>query len=120
MVYCDPAQALYLIHGCIYNDGGSFNFPCQARSTCAEAIIPTILSGKPQLTIPCSGDRGYAGTEDYELVITVSASRIDDVVKLLQERRRNKKFIIPVYKNLVFQPIPSETYKKLEKRIKII
>jgi uncharacterized protein (DUF169 family) len=117
MVYCDSAQAVNLVHGSIFDEGGCLKFSCQARGTCSEAIIPTVLTGKPQLTIPCTGDRAYAGTEDYELVFTTPASKVGDVVQLLRQRIREDHFTIPVYKNLSFQPIPSETYRKLEKKI---
>ena len=40
-----------------------------------------MLKGECQATVPCRGDRGYAGTQDHEMIFTIPGDLIERVVE---------------------------------------
>jgi hypothetical protein len=45
------------------------------------AVVPALLKDECQVTVPCRGDRGYAGTQDYEMIFTIPRRQIERVVE---------------------------------------
>jgi uncharacterized protein (DUF169 family) len=81
VVYCDSAQLLRLLLGLAYEDGRDITTVLGGHSACVYAIVPTMLKGECQATVPCRGDRGYAGTQDYEMIFTIPRDQIERVVE---------------------------------------
>jgi uncharacterized protein (DUF169 family) len=80
VVYCDSAQLLKLLLGLAYEDGRDITTVLGGHSACVYAVVPAMLKDQCQASVPCRGDRGYAGTQDYEMIFTIPQSLIERVV----------------------------------------
>ena len=80
VIYCDSAQLLRLLLGLAYEDGKDINTVLGGHSACVYAVVPAMLKGECQVSVPCRGDRGYAGTQDYEMIFTIPRDQIQRVV----------------------------------------
>ncbi len=81
VVYCDSAQLLRLLLGLAYEDGRDIHTVLGGHSACVYAIVPSMLKGVCQASVPCRGDRGYAGTQDYEMIFSIPRDKIARVIE---------------------------------------
>ena len=81
VVYCDSAQLLRLLLGLAYEDGRDINTVLGGHSACVYAVVPSMLKGECQASVPCRGDRGYAGTQDYEMIFSIPRDQIERVIE---------------------------------------
>jgi uncharacterized protein (DUF169 family) len=81
VVYCDSAQLLRLLLGLAYEDGRDITTVLGGHSACVYAIVPSMLKNECQVSVPCRGDRGYAGTQDYEMIFSIPRDHIERVVE---------------------------------------
>jgi len=81
VIYCDSAQLLRLLLGLAYEDGRDITTVLGGHSACVYAVVPSMLKGECQASVPCRGDRGYAGTQDYEMIFTIPRDQIGRVVE---------------------------------------
>lgn len=80
IIYCDSAQLLRLLLGLAYEDGKDINTVLGGHSACVYSVVPSMLKNECQVSVPCRGDRGYAGTQDYEMIFTIPRDQIKRVV----------------------------------------
>ncbi|MBN2335832.1 DUF169 domain-containing protein [Candidatus Bathyarchaeota archaeon] len=85
VVYCDSAQLLRLLLGVAYEDGRDITTVLGGHSACVYCVVPSMLKGECQVSVPCRGDRGYAGTQDYEMIFTIPRDQIGRVVHGLEQ-----------------------------------
>jgi len=85
VVYCDSAQLLRLLLGVAYDDGRDIKTTLGGHSACVYAVVPSMLSGECTASVPCRGDRGYAGTQDGEMIFTIPRDKIGRVVHGLDQ-----------------------------------
>ncbi|MCK4318879.1 DUF169 domain-containing protein [Candidatus Bathyarchaeota archaeon] len=85
VIYCDSAQLLRLLLGLAYEDGRDIETVLGGHSACVYAVVPSMLKGKCQASVPCRGDRGYAGTQDYEMIFSIPRDQIARVVEGLEQ-----------------------------------
>ena len=81
VVYCDSAQLLRLLLGLAYEDGRDIQTVLGGHSACVYAVVPSMLKCECQASVPCRGDRGYAGTQDYEMIFSIPRDQIERVVE---------------------------------------
>jgi len=81
VVYCDSAQLLRLLLGLAYEDGRDITTVLGGHSACVYAVVPPMLKNECQVSVPCRGDRGYAGTQDYEMIFSIPRDLIERVVE---------------------------------------
>lgn len=65
--YGSGAQVMRLLAAALYHAGGHLVSHHAARIDCAELVIRTLQSGRPQVVLPCYGDRVFAHTGDDEM-----------------------------------------------------
>ena len=85
IIYCDSAQLLRLLLGLAYEDGRDIETVLGGHSACVYAVVPSMLKGECQASVPCRGDRGRAGTQDYEMIFTIPRDQIARVVEGLEQ-----------------------------------
>ena len=83
-VYGNPAQVMRLIQGSLWKRGGKMPSGFSARIFCSDIIVTTLLTGEPQVIMPCSGDRIFGQTQDHEMAFTIPWGRIDEVLEGLR------------------------------------
>jgi len=85
MIYCDSAQLLRLLLALAYEDGRDIHTVLGGHSACVYAVVPCMLKNECQASVPCRGDRGRAGTQDYEMIFSIPKDKIRRVVHGLEQ-----------------------------------
>lgn len=73
LVYGNSAQVMRLLTAYLWKEGGYLNSRFSGRIDCADICIETIQTGKPQVILPCYGDRVFGQTQDDEMAFTIPA-----------------------------------------------
>ena len=78
---CTPKQAMLLTQGYGYKNGGKVESSFAGKqSLCSDAVAQVVLTGKPNLTIGCSGSRSYTKITDDELIYSIPAKDLEKTV----------------------------------------
>jgi uncharacterized protein (DUF169 family) len=118
IVYGSPAQILVLIHAANYGHGPGIGSTSTGRFGCASWIAGAIRSGECEYTIPCSGERVFAGTQDHEMSFLIPRPRFGSVAEGLTIMRKKGTYRYPVPNlNLFSTPKLPEKYLALDKEI---
>jgi MtaA/CmuA family methyltransferase len=83
-VYGNPAQVMRLTQAALWKRGGKLASGFSGRIVCSDIIVTTMLTGEPQVILPCSGDRIFGQTQDHEMAFTIPWDRMEDVVEGLR------------------------------------
>jgi len=89
VIYGNSAQMMRLIHGILWGEGGRLQFGMAGEAVCADTIAQPMITGEPQLSIPCYGDRRFAGTTDEELAMGIPYEMIDRVIEGLEKTHKS-------------------------------
>ncbi|HKI48996.1 MAG TPA: dephospho-CoA kinase [Desulfobacteria bacterium] len=84
LIYGNPAQMILLINALQFENYEVMQFHCVGESSCSDAIARCYLSGKPQLSIPCYGERRYGHAQDDELVMALPAGFMEKALRGLE------------------------------------
>ena len=81
LLYGTPAQMIFVVNALQWENYERLTFYCSGESSCADYIAGCLLSHKPQLTIPCYGERVYGHAQEEELVMAIPANQIGKVLE---------------------------------------
>ncbi|GAB4367521.1 MAG: DUF169 domain-containing protein [Deltaproteobacteria bacterium] len=113
LVYGNSAQVLRLLNACLYKKGGSLTSEFSGRGDCSDIVIRGKQTGKPQVILPCYGDRIFGMTADDEMAFTFPFSMGDEVVEGLEKTHAGGvRYPVPIY--LRFQAEYPKSYQELE------
>ena len=116
IVYGNPAQILILVHAANFGYGEGVKSSSTGRFGCANWIAGVVQSDECEYTIPCSGERVFAGTQDHEMSFMIPRSRFQSVTDGLGIMRKKGTYRYPVPNmNLLGAPHLPEKYVKLGK-----
>ncbi len=119
MVYGSPAQILVLIHAANYGHGSGISSTSSGRFECATWIAGVIRSGECEYSVPCSGERAFAGTQDHEMSFLIPSPRFGSVARGLTVMRKKGTYRYPVLNLGLFStPKIPEKYLVLDKELK--
>lgn len=111
-VYGNSAQVMRMVAGALYHTGGEITSTFTARADCADIVIKTIQTGKPQVILPCYGDRVFGQTHDHEMAFTIPFSMADEFADgLKQTHKGGVRYPVPAY--LQYEAKYPDTYEKL-------
>lgn len=79
MIYGNPAQAMRLIQGALYNEGGAIQSSSMGRLGCA-AMITVMKKDECRYLVPGNGDRIFGMAQDYEMTFMMPASKVETVL----------------------------------------
>jgi len=80
VIYCDSAQMRCLLTGLKYKKGEMVTSTLDPGGACVQSTVPVLRSEACQVTIPCGGDRKRALAHDDELIFSVPADRLEDLM----------------------------------------
>jgi MtaA/CmuA family methyltransferase len=83
-VYANPAQVMRLTQASLWKRGGKLASGFSGRVVCSDIIVTTMLTGEPQVILPCSGDRIFGQTQDHEMAFTIPWDRMEEIVEGLR------------------------------------
>jgi uncharacterized protein (DUF169 family) len=112
IVYGNPAQMVRLVQSCIYSTGEPIVSSSYGAAGCSNYISKTILTDECQFVLSGAGDRIFAATQDDEASFSIPMSRMEGVLKGLEETHRGG-MRYPTATYLKSQIELPDTYKKL-------
>jgi MtaA/CmuA family methyltransferase len=83
-IYGNPAQVMRLTQAALWKRGGKLASAFGGRVDCSEIIVTTMRTDRPQVILPCSGDRIFGQTQDHEMAFTIPWSLMDEIVEGLR------------------------------------
>ena len=112
LIYGNSAQIMRLMAAVLYKDGGYLTSKFSGRLDCADICIETIKTGKPQIILPCYGDRVFGQTQDDEMAITIPVGMEDEIVAGLEGTHKGGiRYPVPTF--LRYSPHYPQHYYKL-------
>lgn len=96
IAYCDSAQLKMILGAVVWKYGRGVQSDLVNMGACIHAVVPTMLSGKCNVTVPCGGDRAYAMCQDDELIFTAPTAELKNIVEGLRHLDKyNNRVPIP-------------------------
>ena len=84
IVYGNGAQIMRLGQAWLWKRGGTLHSEFRGRIDCADLAIAPVISGEPQMIVPCSGDRIFGQVQDHEVAFSFPFSLMDEIVEGLE------------------------------------
>ncbi len=84
VVICTPVQAMKLAQAMVYTRGGRVEASFSGiQSICADAVAGPFTKNTANITLGCSGSRGYADIKENEVIVGMNGENIGCVVNAL-------------------------------------
>lgn len=88
VIYGNGAQIMRLGQAWLWKRGGTLNSDFRGRVDCADLAIAPILSGEPQMVVPCSGDRIFGQVQDDEVAFGFPFTAMDEIIEGLEQTHK--------------------------------
>lgn len=112
ILYGNSAQVMRCVAAALWKSGGSLSSQFSSRLDCADLVIATMQTARPQVILPCYGDRVFGQTGDDEMAFSLPASFADEFVAGLEGTHKGGiRYPIPTF--LRYQPQFPESYQKV-------
>ncbi|MBA7668584.1 hypothetical protein ES703_76697 [subsurface metagenome] len=94
----NPAQTNLLLNALQWEDYNRLVFYFFGEGSCVDYLVECFLSGKPQLTVPCLGERMLGHIQDDEMEIAIPANMVEKALVGLQSLHaaRTIRYPIPI------------------------
>ena len=98
VLFCNAAQLMRLVHGATQGTGTSLRSVFAGlMASCGEGVLQTLKTKEPKVVLPGNGDRIWAMVQDDELLFTIPADSLDQVIAGLETTHQTGiRYPIPV------------------------
>lgn len=111
LIYCNPLQAMRLIHANAYETGEKIMADTVAEGAMCSAVGFAAGENKATIGFPCAGDRIFGGTQSDELVFAAPYSWVaEKLVNNLEKSAEGGFSVIPVSPNMHWTPAMPPSY----------
>ncbi len=98
VVYGNSAQVMRLTVAALWKEGGRLTSSFSGRLDCADELLAPLRSQKPEVILPCNGDRIFAQTQDNEMAFSFPWSWADRIVEGLEGTHKGGvRYPIPTF-----------------------
>ena len=80
MIYCTPAQLRHLLLSLRHLHGTMVTSTLDPIGSCVHSVVPSILKGECQVTVPDPGDFERAAASECEMVLSVPVGRLQELM----------------------------------------
>jgi uncharacterized protein (DUF169 family) len=80
MIYSNTAQLRHLLLSLRYLNGTQVTSTIDPIGSCVHSIVPSLLNGECQITVPDPGDFERAGAQEDEMILTVPTRRLKELM----------------------------------------
>ncbi len=84
VVYGNGAQIMRLGQAYLWKRGGTLSSAFRGRIDCADLAIAPVITGEPQMIVPCTGDRIFGQVQDHEVAFSFPFSLMDEILEGLE------------------------------------
>jgi uncharacterized protein (DUF169 family) len=116
VIYGNSAQIMRLGQAYLWKRGGTLESQFRGRIDCADLAIAPVLTGKPQMIVPCTGDRIFGHVQDHEVAFGLPFAAVPDIAEGLAATHRAGASRYPVTSFLNYTgafPPSYDAYRKL-------
>ena len=114
VVYGNAAQVMRLTVAALWREGGRLKSSFSGRLDCADEILVPLRTQRPEVILPCNGDRVFAQTQDHEMAFSFPWSWAERLVEGLQgSNKGGVRYPIPTF--LKYTPAYPAHYEKMNK-----
>lgn len=112
VVYGNAAQVMRMVVAALWHEGGRLPSSFSGRIDCADEILVPLKSGRPEVILPCNGDRVFAQTQDHEMAFAFPWDWADRLVEGLEGTHKGGvRYPIPTF--LQYTPKYPPHYDKM-------
>jgi uncharacterized protein (DUF169 family) len=100
IIYSNSLQLTILLHGIAYNNGRDIPTTLSRTAACVYSVVCPLREHRCWVSIPCMGDRRRAMAGDDEMIFSLPANQIEDLVIGLRRTERRVPFepaLMPEY-----------------------
>jgi len=115
LIYGNPGQVVRMVQARLYLQGGMLTASAGLGGSCAIMISQTMLTDECQYVLLGSGPRRFAHAQDHEMVFTIPASKMELLVKGLEESEVNSTYTYPPPVSLIYEDAFPPRYQELQK-----
>jgi uncharacterized protein (DUF169 family) len=116
MIYSNTAQLRHLVFSLRYMHGTQVTSTIDPIGSCVHSVVPSLLNGECQVTVPDPGDFERAGAGDDEMILTVPTRRLKELMDGIYHFEKSnmgfKKFAYAVTPDFQQPPFYQEYFKK--------
>lgn len=111
LIYCNPLQAMRLIHANAYETGEKITADTVAEGAMCSATGFAAGEQKATIGFPCAGDRIFGGTQSHELVFAAPFNWVaEKLVNNLEQTAKGGFSVVPVSPNMNWTPAMPPAY----------
>jgi uncharacterized protein (DUF169 family) len=78
MIYCNASQLRHMLFAYMHKNGRRVTSTLDPIWSCVHSVVPSLLKGTCEVTVPDPGDFERASTGDDEMIFTVPASNMKE------------------------------------------
>jgi len=80
MIYSNAAQLRHMLFALMRANGYRVTSTLDPIGSCVHSVIPSLLTGEAEVTVPDPGDYGRAMAGDDEMILTIPAARMKELM----------------------------------------
>ncbi|HSR13511.1 MAG TPA: DUF169 domain-containing protein, partial [Thermodesulfobacteriota bacterium] len=80
LFYGTPAQMIIAVNALQWKDYEAMTFHCVGEGACSDLFARCYLDGKPQVSLPCYGERTYGHVAEDELAMALPAGWLEKLL----------------------------------------
>ena len=90
LIYTNAAQLRSMLLTIKYKNGGLVSCQLDPINSCVYAVVDTMLKNQYQVNLPCAGEYYRAMPGEDELIFSVPADKVEDLVMELEQSEKMK------------------------------
>jgi uncharacterized protein (DUF169 family) len=79
LIYCNTAQLRQMLMAFKFSQKGLISSEFDPIDSCVYSVVPAFLNRQIRITLPDPGESERAGAEDYEIILSVPAEKIEQL-----------------------------------------
>jgi uncharacterized protein (DUF169 family) len=116
MIYCNTAQLRHLLLSLRYANGTQVSSILDPIGSCVHSVVPSLLNGECQVTVPDPGDYERAMAQEDEMILTAPTRRLKELMDGIYHFEKSnmgfKRFSYSVSPDFQQPPFYQEYFRK--------
>jgi uncharacterized protein (DUF169 family) len=115
MIYCNSAQLRHLLLALRYKNGYQVTSTMDPIGSCVHSVVPSLMKGECWITVPDPGDYERAAALEDEMILTIPAKRLQELMEGVYHFDKNmpfRRFNYSVHTDFQQPPFYEEYFKK--------
>ena len=80
VIYCNATQLRHMLFAMMLKNGYRVSSTLDPIWSCVHSVVPSLLTGECEVTVPDPGEFERGGAEDDEMMLTIPAGRMEEMM----------------------------------------